>query len=169
MAAKKTTEETKAPAKRGRPAKKAPAKKAPAKKAAPKKAAAKKTPRAKKAATKKAEEVKPVLEEVDEGPIALNLGDLFWEYRAKTSEWEKAYADHRFTEFRFSQEKSDPKYIKLLALLEEHDRSKEALKQYGLQLREVQAKAAKKLGISLQEFLKNCTVDHETGIVRFLD
>lgn len=99
----------------------------------------------------------------------LNLGELLWEYRARHAEWERAFAEANLVNHRIVQEKKDPKYKPLLDLMAKNDQVRAEIQRAGIALKVVQQLAANKLGITLEEFLNNCTVDHETGLVRFLD
>ena len=85
------------------------------------------------------------------------------------AEWEKAFSDNKFSTYKLDKEKSDPKYQKLLLMMSQDAQVKAEVKRCGDLLKEVQERAAKSLGISTEEFLKNCTIDHMTGVVRYLD
>ncbi len=145
------------------------ASKKPKAKASVKKVPAKKAPAKKVKKVKSPAKVRANEEREDMFPAAMRLGDLLWEYRAKMAEWEKAFADSKFSTYKLDKEKSDPKYQKLLLMLAQEAQVKAEVKRCGDTLKEVQERAAKSLGISTEEFLKSCTIDHITGVVRYLD
>ena len=171
MAARKKTEDTKAteekkPTRRRRTTKKA------EDKPVEKKTTARKTTRRRSTKAKKEAEVKetkPTVEEEDVFDSLPSLGSLLWEYRARTAEWEKAYADFKFAKYKADQEKLKPIYKVLLQLIHEEEQHKDVVTNAARHLREIQHRAAQKLGITLGEFLSKCTVDDESGIVRYLD
>jgi hypothetical protein len=150
------------------PRKKTPAdKKAPPKKAAPrkKKAAPKKTKPAAPKATKPAPPP-----EANDLPAPLTIfGELFWEYRAKMAEYELALNELKAATKELMAEKQDPRYEKLLTMMGKEDRLKEQLKQYADLLRGVQVKVAEHLDVDIKTFLKDCIIDHETGVVKIFD
>ena len=96
-------------------------------------------------------------------------GELFWEYRAKTAEYEKALLELKSAQRELNIEKADLRYKKLLRLFEEEKRLAGDLKEHAGLLRGVQLKAAANLGLELDEFLNHCLIDHETGVVRIID
>lgn len=153
----------------------APRKKTEAKASKKKTPAKKATPRKKAAKTAKKKSEKPVVVETvdidddDMFPPSMNLGEMLWEYRARMAEWERAFAEGMFTDYQLVQEKADPKYRRLFELMAEDEQRRAEIKRCASYLRGIQEKAAKKLGISLEDFLKNCTVDHDTGVVKLLD
>jgi hypothetical protein len=110
-----------------------------------------------------------IKEDVDLFDGGMNLGELLWEYRAKMAEWEKVYLEGKGVNQRLAMEKLNPKYKELFSLIVEDEQKRLEVKRCAGLLRSVQEKAAAKLGISLEEFLTKCTIDHETGVVRFLD
>jgi hypothetical protein len=136
-----------------------------------KKPAAKK-PRAKKAAPKKAKKAvaKPVEVVADNeyGRTSL-FGEIFWEYRAKMAEYEKSLLEFKIKDKALREEKLDPKYKELLEMIEDKEQLTEELKKYARLLRGVQVKVAGKLNVDIETFLKECIIDHETGIVTILD
>lgn len=116
-------------------------------------------------------EVLPTIikEDIDLFDGGMNLGELLWEYRAKMAEWEKVYLEGKGVNQRLAMEKLNPKYKELFSLMVEDEQKRLEVKRCAGLLRSVQEKAAAKLGVSLEEFLTKCTIDHETGVVRFLD
>lgn len=123
-----------------------------------------------KRSTKKTKSVKEKKQEKKD-PFEGNVlfGELFWEYRAKTAEWEKAFLDSCLASKACTEEKKDPKYAPLLELMQEEERALKEVKQRGTVLKAVQERVAKRLGISLEDFLAKCVIDFDTGIVRLLD
>jgi len=110
------------------------------------------------------------LEEEDPFPKSMSLhGEIFWEYRAKTAEYEYTLLQLQQMVKALNLEKSDPKYKKLFELMQKEEVLKGELKQHAELLRGVQIKVANKLGLELQTFLKACTINHETGVVRIID
>jgi hypothetical protein len=101
-------------------------------------------------------------------PASLH-GELFWEYRAKTSEYEKALLEYTVSSKELKQELSDPKYKKILELMAREESLKSQLKEQANLLRGAQVKAATKLGMTIERFLTACSIDHDTGVVRILD
>ena len=169
MARKKNAEVVKSKRKRTA-AKKAAPKKSSAKKSSAKKSSAKKTPPTKKSSTMRSSAKKKAkVNETELFPPEMNLGELLWEYRARTAEWEKAFAEANLANHKVVQEKTDPKYKKLFDLMADNDRKRAEIQLAATRLKQVQSKAAEKLGLTLDDFVKNCTVDHDTGLVRFLD
>lgn len=129
-------------------------------------------PKKKRVAKKaKAEKVIPA-EKPDEdlAPRVMSLhGELFWEYRAKLAEYEKTLLERNVALKELNRELSDPKYKKVVELITAEEEARKSLKQQASFLRGVQVKAATKLGISIDVFLKECLIDHETGVVRILE
>ena len=148
---------------------------APRKKSTTEKAPAKKkaTPRKRKSTAKKKVEEKPKVAEEEEDelfPAPMSIfGELFWEYRAKMAEYEKALIELQSASKDLDTEKLDPKYEKLLKMMAQENRLKEQLKQYADLLRGVQVKVAKRLDLDIKTFLKDCIIDHETGVVKIID
>ena len=146
--------------------------KKPTAKTTSKKKATPKKPRAKKVAAKKAKKV--VVKEADtlttDEMGRLNLyGEIFWEYRAKVAEYEVALLEFKIADGEVRQEKLDPKYKELLQLISTQVQLAESLKNYANLLRGVQVKVASKLNVDIKTFLKECTSDHETGVVTIFD
>lgn len=138
---------------------------APRKKVSKEKTAVKKTRTRRK--SKKETPVETV-EEVEDEDVAVRKtlhGEMFWEYRAKTAEYEKVLLEFRLVDKELKAEKSDPKYQKLLKLMADQERMVEELRKHADLLRGVQVKTAQKLGLDIETFLKECTIDHETGVV----
>ena len=136
-----------------------------------KKTAARK-PRAKKAAPKKENKIVPELPKDhtrDELGRTSLFGEIFWEYRAKMAEYEKSLLEFRVVDKELREEKLDPKYKELLKLIHDRAQSTEELKKHADLLRGVQVKVASRLNVNIETFLKECTIDHETGIVTILD
>ena len=141
------------------------------KSAAVKKPATRK-PRAKKAAPKKeTKATKKQVEDIVEDDIGrTNLyGEIFWEYRAKMAEYEKVLLEHNIADDGLRKEKLDPKYSKLLTLVREQAQLAEDLKSYANLLRGIQVRVASKLNLDIETFLRECTIDHETGVVTIFD
>lgn len=117
------------------------------------------------------EEVTPVELVIDnEPPPPLALyGEVFWEYRAKTAEYEKALLELTISSKELKTELSDPKYKTVAELIEKENFLKGQLKERASFLRGAQIKAAKKLGLPIERFLKECFIDYETGVVRIFD
>ena len=112
-----------------------------------------------------------VQEEPDENvfvPTSLH-GELFWEYRAKTSEYERALLEYTVSSKELKQELADPKYKKILELMAKEETLKSQLKEQANLLRGAQVKVATKLGMPVDRFLTACFIDHDTGVVRILD
>lgn len=101
-------------------------------------------------------------------PLML-YGDLFWEYRAKTAEWERTNSQLEFSILELGVEKKDPKYTKLLKMIRKEVALRRELKANADFLRHVQKRVSDRLGIELSDFLGRCVVDYDTGIVRFTD
>ena len=139
---------------------------------AKKKPARKRRTTAKKSSSKKPapkeKEVKVEEEDLFPAPMAI-FGELFWEYRAKMAEYEKALIELQTASKDLNTEKLDPKYEKLLNMMAQETRLREQLKQYAELLRGVQLKVAKHLDVDIKTFLKDCIVDHETGVVKIID
>jgi len=146
-------------------------KKTTAKKSTTEKKPATRKPRAKKAAPKKEPEaIAEKAEDTADDIGRINLyGEIFWEYRAKMAEYEKALLEFKVKDEGLRKEKLDPKYAKLLSLIQEQAQLSEELKRYANLLRGVQVKVASKLNLDIETFLKGCTIDHETGVVTIFD
>lgn len=132
---------------------------------------AKKTKVVKEPKVKKSKKAAAVVVEQDDLPLpAMALhGELFWEYRAKTAEYEKILLEQNVSSKELKTELSDPKYKKVVDLMAKDEALRAQLKEYASLLRGAQLKAAAALGISIEVFLKDCFIDHETGVVRFID
>jgi len=96
-------------------------------------------------------------------------GELFWEYRAKTAEWEKAFLDSCMASKVVKDMSQDPKYKPLLDVLRSEEQARTELKQRAGILKAVQERVAERLNIGLDYFLKNCLIDFDTGVVSFLE
>lgn len=144
---------------------------APRKKSTEKEPAKEKTStRKRKAPAKKAPPKKVEVEEDELFPSPMTIfGEIFWEYRAKTAEYEKALMELQNASKDLNAEKLDPKYEKLLNMMAQENRLREQLKNYADLLRGVQVKVAKHLDLDIKTFLKDCVVDHETGVVKIID
>lgn len=123
---------------------------------------------AKKKQARKSKKV-DVASEVDEfSPTSIH-GELFWEYRAKAAEYEKALLELTMCSRELKTELSDPKYKRIVELISNEETFKAQLKEYANLMRGAQVKVANSLGISIETFLKNCLIDYETGVVRILE
>jgi hypothetical protein len=131
----------------------------------------KKTKAVKEPKAKKSKKSDKVVTEQDNAPLPAKAlhGELFWEYRAKTAEYEKMLLEHSIASKELKTELSDPKYKKVVDLMAQDEALRAQLKEYASLLRGAQLKAAAALGIPVEVFLKDCFIDHETGVVRIID
>ncbi len=96
-------------------------------------------------------------------------GELFWEYRAKYAEWEKTFSDIRLVEELLKIEKAKPEYKRIFDLIDQEVLLRDVVRSDGAFLMDVQKRVAKSIGLSLDEFLSKCVIDHETGVMRIID
>lgn len=131
-----------------------------------------KKPKAKKAVPKKKTKAttKKVVDTIEDEVGRTNLyGEIFWEYRAKMAEYEKVLLEYKIADNDLRKEKLDPKYRELLKLVQEQEDVSEELKRHANLLRGIQVRVASKLNLDIETFLKECTIDHETGVVTIFD
>lgn len=140
-------------------------------KKSPAKRTTKRKPRAKKVAAAEETVVKEVAQVSTDEDIARShlFGEIFWEYRAKMAEYEKVLLEFKVAEAELIKEKQDPKYSELLKMISSQAQLSEDLKRYASLLRGVQVKVANSLNLDIETFLKECTIDHETGVVTIFD
>jgi hypothetical protein len=142
--------------------------------------AEKKVSRKKRAPKKKAQKTaakKEAVVEVDPNeplPVKSLRGKILWEYRALYAEWKAAYAEGRLAAEKYKQEITDtngqikPKYKELLDLIALDRQCRKEVRQRGVLLTEVQRRMAEKLNLTLEDFIKNYTVDIDTGAVTYI-
>jgi hypothetical protein len=135
-----------------------------------------KTPRKprKKATAKEQKEAVVDIDPNEPMPAKSLRGKILWEYRALYAEWKVAYAEGRLVSEKYRQEITDtngqikPKYKELLDLIALDQNCREEVRKRGAALKDAQVRMAEKLDLSYEEFVKNYTVDIDTGAVTYI-